>query len=349
MILHICNSDKFIPPFIDFVDRTFGLSGHQFWSYGNMAAFTEGEACQTVRLEGGRLRKLALYACLIREMHKADKIILHSLFGMKIVYLLYFMPWLLKKCYWVMWGGDLYVYKLGKRDWKWRVKEFFRKKVIREMGYLLTYLKGDIDLVRKWYGAKGAHINCLMYSSNTVDESMMPEIADLRAGKTISILLGNSADPSNNHIEAMGTIAKFKNENIKVYSVLSYGDKVNAQRVVKKGQELLGERFVPVTEFMAYPEYVDFLKGMDIAVFNHRRQQAMGNTINLLGMGKTVYMRSDVSQWALFKEEGVKVFDVERFDLCLMDLAEARENARKVKARFSKERLKSQYERIFLS
>lgn len=37
----------------------------------------------------------------------------------------------------------------------------------------------------------------------------------------------------------------------------------------------------------------------------------MGNTITLLGLGKTVYMRSDTTQWQFFKEKEIVVGDVE--------------------------------------
>jgi len=34
-ILHVCDLDKFIPPFIDFVEENFGLDNHFFWLNGD--------------------------------------------------------------------------------------------------------------------------------------------------------------------------------------------------------------------------------------------------------------------------------------------------------------------------
>ena len=40
----------------------------------------------------------------------------------------------------------------------------------------------------------------------------------------INILIGNSATETNNHIEVLDLLSKFKNEDIKIYVPLSYGD-----------------------------------------------------------------------------------------------------------------------------
>lgn len=42
----------------------------------------------------------------------------------------------------------------------------------------------------------------------------------------------------------------------------------------------------PIVDFMDFNEYINFLSTIDIAIFNHKRQQGMGNIITLLGMGK---------------------------------------------------------------
>lgn len=45
----------------------------------------------------------------------------------------------------------------------------------------------------------------------------------------------------------------------------------------------------------------------------------MGNTITLLGLGKKVYMRSDITPWQLFEDIDVKVYDVANIEIDLMD------------------------------
>lgn len=53
------------------------------------------------------------------------------------------------------------------------------------------------------------------------------------------------------------------------------------RKVIIKGKELFGEKFIPLTEFMTFEKYLEFLGSIDIAIFAHKRQQAMGNTITI--------------------------------------------------------------------
>lgn len=340
-ILHLGPCDKFIPPFIDFIKNNFDFNDHLFLLTNSMS---ENELINhsNVKLSGkGKLSKVKHYALVIKKMKQADKIILHSLFDIRIIQILFFSPWLLKKCYWVMWGGDLYSYQLGKRNKSWYKNEVFRRPVIKNMGHLVTYIQGDVDLARKWYGAKGEYHECLMYVSNTYKAL---KVSNTQSG-TINIQLGNSADPSNNHIEILGKLLPFKDKNIRIYAPLSYGDKAHAKEIVSKGKELFGDKFIALTDFMSLEQYLKFLCSIDIAIFNHKRQQAMGNTITLLGLGKTVFICSDTTQWQLFKDKNIEVYDSMKLES--LNKKEHLGNIKKVKNYFSRETLIKQYSEIF--
>jgi hypothetical protein len=128
---------------------------------------------------------------------------------------------------------------------------------------------------------------------------------------------------------------------------LSYGNLAHAKKVIEQGREWFGDKFFPITSFMPFEQYLALLKSVDIAIFNHKRQQAMGNTITLLGLGKTVYMRSDVSQWEFFKRLEVKVFDISKFDKSYMVTENIVANKIIVRDFFSLQMLISQYNEIF--
>jgi hypothetical protein len=64
-------------------------------------------------------------------------------------------------------------------------------------------------------------------------------------------------------------------------------------------------------------------------------------------MGKTVYLRSDVSQWELFKKEGNAVLDVEQNSLKILDSETALHNIQVVNQTYSRDKLIEQYGRIF--
>lgn len=334
--LHVCPLDKFIPPFLNFVRDEFPIEENQFYMLGDAEKYSYESDSQTFQHCG-----LRGYLLLLRLMYSADKIILHSLFNFNVLIILACNPYLLKKCYWVIWGGDLYSFMFPKNSLKYKLKETIRGFVIKRIGFLLTYVKGDVDLARRHYGARGEYIETIGYLSNVIP-SNIPVSENNK--KNINILVGNSADPTNNHFDALDKLAKFKNENIQIYTPLSYGDKDNARKVIDYGESLFGDKFIGMTEFLSYSEYMDFLKDIDIAIFNHQRQQAMGNTINLLAMGKKVYLREGTTQKEFFNDLSVQTFDLGNIDISKNFCG--KKNAQILAIYFSRQNLKIQWKKI---
>ena len=309
-ILHVVEYEKFIPAFIKLTDQHLNTGRHHFFFFHNGHRYTQ-QGGETVTRNAELGSKLHRLLSLTRELNKADKIVLHGLFSSLLILLLFLQPWLLRKCYWIIWGGDLYVHSINRGDWRWRIKEWFRRPVIRGLGHLVTYVTGDVELARQWYGARGFHHECLAYPSNTYRPTELP--VERHAG--LHILVGNSADPSNEHLEILRLLQAHSDNSIKVFVPLSYGDPGYAETVVEQGKRLLGERFIPLRDFMPYNDYLKLLAGIDVAIFNHRRQQGMGNIIALLGMGKTVCLRSDTTSWQTLTGMGLRLGDTRAPDL----------------------------------
>jgi hypothetical protein len=347
VILHVAMLDKFIPPFVNLIKEEFEGQEHKFWFVGSIEEYPLEVRDSVYVCRGGFFNKLWSYARLLTQLHRARKVMLHGLFDINMITMLVLCPWLLHKCHWFIWGGDLYQYTNARKTWFASIKEVLRRFVIHRMGHLVTYIEGDIDLVREWYGAKGIYHECIMYLSNVVDPNIVTAPKEHIEKSCLNILLGNSADSSNNHIEALERLLAFKDQSIKIYAPLSYGDQAYAKKVISQGKEWFGDKFVPMTDFMPFDYYLEFLKSLDIAIFNHQRQQAMGNTITLLGMGKTVFMRSDVSHWRFLSGLGIKLNDVENLTLKLINSKESYENSRIVRSYFSKKTLTNQLSNIF--
>lgn len=343
MILHVAGLDKFIPPFIEFLDKNFDLAQHRFWLHGDRNRYPYHDNPSTYQVSPGVLGKIGGYLRLAIDLHKADKVILHGLFDPRIVLLLSCMPWLLKKCYWIIWGNDLYVRKLGKKDWKWRAKEIFRAFVIKRIGHLVSFIEGDVTLARDWYRATGRYHNCLMYTSNIYRQLNVKNAHY----DTINIQVGNSAHPSNNHIEALQKLRPYKDKDIKIYAPLSYGNPEYAKAVIQHGEKWFGDKFKPLTALMPFDEYLELLGKIDIAIFNHRRQQAMGNIITLLGLGKKVFLRRDVTSWEMLKKNDISVYDIEDLDISPLNPDIGNKNRELIRKNFSFERLASQLKEIF--
>lgn len=343
-ILHVIKNEKFTDPFIKFINMNFNSNEHRFLVYGNGKSYPI-EKTDNI-LETRMSIKSLLH--LIKDLHTSQKIIIHGLFSPYWVLLLFLQPWLIKKCYWAIWGGDLYYRIMRTRTVQSNINEYLRKFVIKRMGGFITHIKGDYELVKDWYGAKGNYYYSFMYPSNLFKEySLKKEIKPL---DIIHIQIGNSADPNNNHLEILNKLHRYKHLDIEIICPLSYGDQEYARRVVEYGNDKFSHKFVPITEFLSFDKYLDLLGKIDIAIFNHNRQQALGNIITLLGLGKKVYIRKEITTWQFCIDHDLKVYCAnDEFDKIFVDMPMAvkKNNIERIKTQFSEEKLANDWAAIF--
>lgn len=337
-ILHIAEPQTFTKPFFSLVEKNFEVKDHAILTHGKSNGWPSDLTIAHKTLSGVRW-----VINFLDSARKAEKIILHGIWDSRLLVLLSLHPSILKKCYWVIWGADLYSHSLEKKNYKWHATEFFRRPVIQGMGHLITYVQGDAELARKWYGAIGQYHECIMYTSNIYRDYAIKE----QPHAAVNIQIGNSSDPSNNHLEILEKLKPFHDHNIAIYAPLSYGNQAYAKTVIAAGNAIFGDKFKPMTDFIPFEQYLEFLGKIDIAVFAHKRQQGMGNTITLLGMGKKVYMRSDVTPWATFDGIGVKIFELPDIDLMPISIEIKNKNRMEIKNKFSEVMLIKQWSAIF--
>lgn len=342
-ILHIFNDPKFSKGFFEFlIKHNENLDNHFLFHY----------RCTKSTYSSFGMR--SLFAAnffspfanirLLKPLFQAEKIIIHCLASPILIFYLFLFPSLAHKSYWVIWGKDLYFYRvLSEKRFYHSIYEFFRRKVIKEIRHIVTYNDGDYKLAKEWYGTSATQHRCFMYPSNLYNNVQPPTPKN---SKIISILVGNSADPSNNHLEAFSVLEKFKDENIQIIAPLSYGNKKYANEVIKAGHRIFGDKFKPYLEMIPYAEYLELLGRVEIGIFAHRRQQAMGNITTLLGMGKKVYIRDDITTWDLLKNLGIKAYKFYDIDLVKPDESIFQQNREIVKSIFSEENLLAQWNQI---
>ncbi|XID91108.1 TDP-N-acetylfucosamine:lipid II N-acetylfucosaminyltransferase [Paenibacillaceae bacterium WGS1546] len=341
--VHMIAREKFTQPFIEFMMKHFDSECHHFMVFGN-AEFNVNSRKNVTEVEK---RILSLFH-LIRKLNTADKLFFHGLFHNGILLILFFQPWLLKKSYWIIWGGDLYWYKSRTRSLKSNLKELLRKFIIRNIAGLITPVKGDYELAQKWYGARGKYYYSFMYPSNLYKEYDLNQVKK-ENDVTVYVQVGNSADPSNNHIEVFEKLKNYNNKSIEIICPLSYGINEYRDEVIKLGKKLFGIKFRPIITMMTHNQYLHFLSTIDVAIFNHNRQQAMGNIITLLGLGKKVYIRSDITTWKFCAEHNLIVYNSGgNLDDIFSMIPESSmlNNINNIKLKFCESKLKEDWERI---
>ena len=184
----------------------------------------------------------------------------------------------------------------------------------------------EVEFVKKLYPAcHAAHVpGCFDQNFDIAKNVPLNSIPD--GTKPIKILLGNSSDPSGNHIDAFDYIAKNIKGEYEVYSLLSYGDKKCKEWAIKYGNKILGDKFHPVVDFMDKETFVKYVNSMDVVMMFHNRQQGEGNVMISLVLGKPVFMKPGNPQYGMLKSMGVKsVYDVR--EMHTIDLVKAIKDA----------------------
>lgn len=126
-----------------------------------------------------------------------------------------------------------------------------------------------------------------------------------------NILVGNSANPSNNHIDVFKKLSKLQIKNRKIIVPLSYGgDQKYIDLVILKGKHYFKNSFMPLVDFMPLADYNQIISTCGYVVFNHVRQQAVGNIISLGYLGAKLFLNHKSPVYKYYKKVGVNVFDI---------------------------------------
>lgn len=282
--IHIMFNDKFNKPFVDFLNRNFNNNEHIILCKRFFAehSFPVGKNVFEIKT----LKNL--------DFAKNEKIICHSLFDQELVDYLYSNQSLLKaKAYWAIWGGDLYN---APRDEK---NDFVRKNF---KGYLTDF---DVEVAQDKYGIIGKPFYCIHAIFPITKEMLI--FCQKSDNKYTKIQINNSCDEST--LEMLDVLSRFKNENIKIATILSYGETQFKDEIIQKGKENFGDKFEYIEDYMTPSEYAQHLAQNDILILNQNRQQGVGNTIASISLGKKVYIRSDISTFKILRNFNINIFD----------------------------------------
>ena len=106
-----------------------------------------------------------------------------------------------------------------------------------------------------------------------------------------SILVGNSATAENNHAEVFDLIeASADLADRQIIVPLSYGDEWYKDKIIGIGRKKLGDRFLPLTDFLSKEEYIPLLRSCGHVFMNHLRQQALGTICIMMLQGSKIYL-----------------------------------------------------------
>lgn len=181
---------------------------------------------------------------------------------------------------WVLWGGDLYnpirsnipIYDYAKH-----------------VDSIHSVIEGDMDLCVEVYGAKARYR--FGYPIPGLD-AKIHETEE--AEKEKLIIVGNSGDPSNYHIQILQSLASKKD--IGQYQLIlpmAYNLHPDYEQRLKAELKKLGldgqTRFIK--SFIDPAGYFDLINKAEMLITAHHRQQAVGNMVTALYCGANTFLR----------------------------------------------------------
>lgn len=261
-----------------------------------------------------------------------DVVILHSLPCLPLDIIPQINPRV--KVVWFAWGYDIYetpynvipvelfgpitrrhTFVLGKLNPRYYYEvmraHHVLPKVISRIDYFSGVFSYEYDLIKEnWKQFHALALDYYYGSSNFfIPEIPSQEISERRN----NIIVGNSANPTNNHLEVFSFIKEAKlADNANIIVPLSYGGGMRyINAVEKEGFKLFGDKFKPLRTYMPLDEYLDLTSRCKTAIFFHYRQQASDNIFMQLINGARVFMSEKSKAYYYLRDLGLSVYTLE--------------------------------------
>ena len=204
--------------------------------------------------------------------------------------------------------GGAWRYKLRELKKRFITKTLHKKiNLFSKIKYFCPVLPQEYEMLVDIYPSLPPYFE---WNYGAINPDLIPpDQMDMRIDGN-NILMGNSATPSNNHIESLDILSDLDWEDRDVIVPLSYGDK----RYKNKILPLLDEEMNPIVDFLQRDNYIEIMRSCSIALMNHTRQQAFGSIVIMLHMGAKIYLREENPLYHRLKEWGVTVFSIEKLE-----------------------------------
>jgi hypothetical protein len=202
--------------------------------------------------------------------------------------------------------GTFFYYLTGKY-----FREIKFKNCLPLIDYIGTVEVEEYNLFKTTFGDLTNHIKYIPFNYYLKYDFSFSNVQVIKN----NILIGNSANYDNNHLDTFDIIAKNTQVSCSIYVPLSYGgDQFYISIIKEKGYDFFGNKFIPICDFQKLEDYYVFISSIKIALMNHSHQHGMGNIIFLLFQGVKVYMDPINTSYKFLKDKGFKVFDINLFN-----------------------------------
>lgn len=197
-------------------------------------------------------------------------------------------------------------------------KNLAKEAIVKKIKFFSPVLENEYDVVASKFSFNFPEYIDWNYS---VMEEMIDGKMKHCSINGNNILVGNSASPTNNHLEVFEFLNSQNLSRKKIICPLSYGDSEYAKILKNKGKTYFGSNFLSIDDYMPYEDYISLISSCSNVIMNHHRQQAVGNILAMLYMGAKVFLNKINPLYSYYKDRGAIIFGIDELynDFSLLD------------------------------
>ena len=176
--------------------------------------------------------------------------------------------------------------------WKyWMSNSFFKNAAYSKVNDLLTWMKSEHTFAHDRIPSLKASYKFFFYENPVAYRDLRHLVRQPaeRTRKTLKLIIGNSATPTNNHVDAVRDLS-IQGVKADLFIPISYGNASYARFLKTALRFYKGGQVEFVDTRMDFNSYLNFLNTADALVMNNIRPQGYGNIFIMLFLGKPVFL-----------------------------------------------------------